>query len=143
MTDYTDLIRRLEEGYEQDEDDDRIITSAMIEKWYAGVTTEAADAIKELVAERDNLVSVICEHVAKRKEYYDRAEKAEADLAAAREGLRDVLAHLVAAVSVLEHGGKRGVASDKMFKVMLSDYHKSIERGRAIAAARAEGGKND
>lgn len=42
-------------------------------------------------AEREclRLVNVICEHVAKRKEYFDRAEEAEADLAAARKALRE------------------------------------------------------
>lgn len=79
MTDYDDLIERL-------------ISEANDTKYMLGhassLHTAAAYAIKELVAERDKLVSVICEHVAKRKEYFDRAEKAEADLAAARAALR-------------------------------------------------------
>lgn len=44
--------------------------------------------------------------------------------------LVDVLAHLVAAVSLIERGGKKAAPSDKMYRQMLKDYHASIERGR-------------
>jgi hypothetical protein len=49
-----------------------------------------------------------------------------------RDVLVDVLAHLVAAVSLLERGGKKAAPSDKMYRQMLKDYHASIERGRAF-----------
>ncbi len=50
-----------------------------------------------------------------------------------REGvLIDVLAHLVAAVSLLEAGGKKAAMSDKAFRIMLKDYKASVERGRAF-----------
>jgi hypothetical protein len=48
---------------------------------------------------------------------------------------KDLLAHLVAAVSLLERGGKQAAPSDRMFEQMLVDYKASIERGRAAVAA--------
>jgi hypothetical protein len=49
-----------------------------------------------------------------------------------RDVLLDVTAHLAAAISLLERTpeAKKAAASDKMFKVMLSDYRKSLERAR-------------
>jgi hypothetical protein len=52
-----------------------------------------------------------------------------------REALVDTLAHLVAAHSLLERGGKKAAASDKMFAQMLLDYAASIARGRAAIDA--------
>ena len=46
--------------------------------------------------------------------------------------LKDVLSSLVAAHSLLERGGRRAAASDTMFRVMLDDYQRSIEHGRAV-----------
>jgi transketolase len=71
-------------------------------------------------------------------DYRERAEKAEADNAALREALIDVLASLVAAHSLLEGGGKKAAASDKMFYQMLKDYAASIARGRAALLAGKE-----
>lgn len=45
--------------------------------------------------------------------------------------LKDVTVHLIAAHSLLGSGGKKAAGSDKMFAVMLSDYEKSFEIGRA------------
>jgi hypothetical protein len=49
-----------------------------------------------------------------------------------RDVLLDVTAHLAAAISLLERTpkAKKAAPSDKMFKVMLSDYRKSLERAR-------------
>ncbi len=47
-----------------------------------------------------------------------------------REIVKDLLVHLIAATSLLERGGRKAAASDKMFAAMLSDYKKSIARGR-------------
>ena len=60
-----------------------------------------------------------------------------------REALIDILASLVASVDLLERGGKKAAPSDKMFAQMLVDYKNSIERGRAVAAAIREGGKDE
>lgn len=58
-----------------------------------------------------------------------------------REGLIDCTAHLAAAISLLERGGKaakKAAPSDKMFDLMLSDYRASVERART-----ALGGAHD
>jgi hypothetical protein len=42
----------------------------------------------------------------------------------------DLLAHLTAATSLLERGGKKAAPSNAMFNIMLNDYKTSCERGR-------------
>ena len=55
------------------------------------------------------------------------------------DALKKVTVHLIAAHSLLQNGGKKAAASDKIFKIMLSDYEKAFEVGReAIAAAEQE-----
>lgn len=55
---------------------------------------------------------------------------------AEREAFVTVLAHLVGAVSLLEHPvPRKAVASDRMFKTMLADYRRAIEAGRAALRA--------
>ena len=84
MTDYNDLIQRL-------------ISEANDTKCMLGhassLHTAAADAIEKLVAERDNLNEAFDAQTRLWQEQQDidreRAEKAEADLAAARKALRD------------------------------------------------------
>lgn len=41
-----------------------------------------------------------------------------------------VLAHLAAAISLLENSPKTGASSDKMFDIMLADYRKALKLGR-------------
>ncbi|HEX3587762.1 MAG TPA: hypothetical protein VH024_17315 [Candidatus Angelobacter sp.] len=48
------------------------------------------------------------------------------------DALRDLLANLVAAVSLLERGSKKAAPSDKMFDQMIVDYKRSIARGRVF-----------
>ena len=48
------------------------------------------------------------------------------------EALIDVLSSLIAAVSLLENGGKKASGSDKMFNQMIKDYKKSIDHGRKV-----------
>ena len=55
--------------------------------------------------------------------------------------LRDVLPSLVAAVSLLEKGGKKAAPSDKMFDQMIADYKASIERGRAAYMKATDAGE--
>jgi hypothetical protein len=50
------------------------------------------------------------------------------------EALRGTTAALIAAISLLERGGKKAAASDKMFAQMLSDYSRAVEVGRAAWA---------
>jgi len=85
--------------------------------------------------EDDNCRSIIEEY----SEAYARAailaDRAAASAEQTREVLIDVTAHLVAAVSLLEGGGKKSAWSDKVFYQMIEDYKASIERGRALLAA--------
>jgi hypothetical protein len=70
---------------------------------------------------------------------WDAADKSAQDeltrLRAENEALREIsistLASLVAAVSLLERGGKKAAASDKMFYMMLADYKAAIDAARA------------
>ena len=64
----------------------------------------------------------------------DIIEKLEADNARLRAALVDVTASLVAAISLLERGGKamkKAAPSDLMFNQMVRDYTASVERARA------------
>ena len=69
----------------------------------------------------------------------DQEAAAEARAIAAEGALKDVLASLVAARSLLSRAPKTVAPSNTMFDMMLSDYAASIERGRA-ALAQKEGG---
>ena len=65
-------------------------------------------------------------------------ERLQARVRELEAALTDNAAHLAAAISLLERGGKaakKAAASDKMFDIMLNDYHKSLERARAALAA--------
>ena len=50
------------------------------------------------------------------------------------EALKNTTAHLIAAHNLLQHGGKKAAASNTMLEIMLNDYEKSIEVGRAALA---------
>lgn len=58
------------------------------------------------------------------------------------EALKNTTAHLVASHSLLRRGGEKAAASNTMFEIMLNDYEKSIEVGRA-ALAKARGESHD
>ena len=45
--------------------------------------------------------------------------------------LKDTTVRLVAAISLLERGGKKAAPSNKMFEQMLVDYKNGVERARA------------
>lgn len=72
-----------------------------------------------------------------------RASLAEAvkRATALEEGQRDLLAHLVAAVSLLKRTpkAKKAAPSNRMFDQMLADYEASIKRGRALAKHEGDG----
>lgn len=52
-----------------------------------------------------------------------------------REAFTQVLASLAAAISLLERGGKKAAASDRMFEQMLDDYRAALEAGRNALSA--------
>lgn len=47
----------------------------------------------------------------------------------------DIMASLVAAVSLLKRSSKMAAPSDRMFDQMIADYERSIEHGRAFLVA--------
>jgi len=58
-----------------------------------------------------------------------------------REVVMEVTVSLIACHSLLSRGGKRAAASNKIFEIMLSDYEKAIEVGRAaLQPKEGEGG---
>ena len=61
-----------------------------------------------------------------------RAENArlEARVKELEDALVDGAGSLAAAISLLEHGGKKAAPSDRMFKMMLKDYRKSLKHIR-------------
>jgi len=64
----------------------------------------------------------------------DRIEELEAKLAKAVSASVDTAASLVAAISLLEKGGKKAAPSNKMFDQMMADYRASLERTRTTLA---------
>jgi len=55
-----------------------------------------------------------------------------------REAFTQVLASLAAAISLLERGGKKAAASDRMFEQMLDDYRAALEAGRNALSQQAD-----
>ena len=49
-----------------------------------------------------------------------------------RERMVAMAAALAAAISLLERGGKKAAASDKVFDQMLKDYRKALNNGRSV-----------
>jgi hypothetical protein len=58
-------------------------------------------------------------------------EPLHARIAELEAALKDATVNLVAAVSLLESGGKKAAPSNKMFQQMLADYKNGVERARA------------
>jgi hypothetical protein len=67
--------------------------------------------------------------------YLDGVERgkdaARARIAELEAALKDTTVCLLAAVSLLESGGKKAAPSNKMFDQMLVDYKNGVERARA------------
>lgn len=49
-----------------------------------------------------------------------------------REALTATTTALIAAISLLERGGKKAAPSNTMFAQMLDDYRQAVEKGRAV-----------
>jgi len=70
-------------------------------------------------------------------------DRLRARIAELETALVDVTAHLVAAVSLLERGGKKAAPSNKMFDQMIVDYKNCIERSRAALNGENGNAKGD
>jgi len=64
--------------------------------------------------------------------YRAGAAASEARIKALEEALIKTGASLAAAISLLEHGGRKAAASDKMFEIMLEDYRAALSEARAL-----------
>ena len=60
------------------------------------------------------------------------AAASEARIKALEEALIKTGASLAAAISLLEHGGRKAAASDKMFEIMLEDYRAALSEAHAL-----------
>ncbi len=79
--------------------------------------------------ERIQAAKVIEEQAARIAELERKLESARSD---ALHEVLPVASSLAAAISILENGGKKAVASDRMFEQMMTDYRKSLGDFRAI-----------
>jgi chromosome segregation ATPase len=94
---------------------------------YKSLRARIAELEAELTSEQDRADRIARELDALRWEQEASAEYTKQ----MRKALKDTTVCLVAAVSLLESGGKKAAPSNKMFEQMLDDYKNSIERGRA------------
>ena len=85
---------------------------------------EAKDRIAELEGQEAGLLRQASDN----HDALCRAEAAEAKLEKAVDTILDTAASLNAAIPLLERGGKKAAASDKMFFQMLTDYNGSLDR---------------
>jgi hypothetical protein len=108
--------------------------------WSASHDGNGSSCYQGIKDERGCVIALVVAH--EERLDVDPDTRANARLIAAvpllLEALKDTTAHLVAAHSLLKRGGKNAVGSDKMFLMMLDDYEKSTERGRAAIAEAEE-----
>ena len=69
---------------------------------------------------------------------YIRLDLHEAEVARLRAVAIQTAASLAAAISLLERGGKKAAASDKMFAQMLTDYRNALNEARKALRASPE-----
>ena len=103
-----------------------------IKRWTAYV--EDDDGNDVFVAHTPDLLGSWVRH----GDHVAEVERLQARVRELEAALTDNAAHLAAAISLLERGGKaakKAAASGKMFDIMLNDYRKSLKRARAILAA--------
>ena len=134
--------------------EEELIAKKIIDPLYtaeqlAAARLQGADEQADYRRERDQLLADFRETVASVVERGNQmvlliaCNKEIEQASAVNQGLLDALkkvtVHLIAAHSLLQSGGKKAAASDKIFKIMLSDYEKAFEVGReAITAAEQE-----
>jgi hypothetical protein len=131
VTDYTDLIARLRSDEAVRINWDDHINGRLEHRKPTARELEAADALEaqaRRIAElEDANVSLANLNEGLMKMLMIR----DARIAELEAALSDTTAHLVAAVSLLERGGKKAAPSNTMFEQMLVDHKNSIERARA------------
>lgn len=94
--------------------------------------TPASSQIIWLEGEVERLRKLLSETNTYYAECIAQREDLRDEKAKLREALIDMTSCLVAAVSLLERGGKKAAPSDKMFAIMLEDYRASVDRAAAV-----------
>jgi hypothetical protein len=119
MTDYSELIRKA-----------RAVPGPTLLLSYPAQTTPdpLSNALADAIEELQNRVTFEAAANLATAKLNANLLKRIAELEAA---LKDATVHLVAAVSLLESGGKKAAPSNKMFEQMLVDYKNGVERARA------------
>jgi uncharacterized coiled-coil protein SlyX len=107
---------------------------ASVEDWLnaKGYTGEAGacHAAMSLIRKQEARIAELESMIAVHRLAVD-VDALKARIAELEAALSDTTAHLVAAVSLLERGGKKAAPSNTMFEQMLVDHKNSIERARA------------
>lgn len=82
------------------------------------------------MTDHDPCVCPVCREAKTRNNPDRMVEELRERFVTQRDLFISTLASLCAAVSLLENGGKKAAASDKMFFQMLKDFNKTIETAR-------------
>jgi hypothetical protein len=125
MTDYTDLIARLVSA-KKVLDNQGMSNLAKSCGLIAAADALEAQARRIAELEYDATYHESNDEVMMRDIEYYRARIAELEAA-----LKETAFCLLAAVSLLERGGKKAAPSNKIFEQMLVDYKNGVERARA------------
>jgi len=133
MTDITELVKRLRQlAFERGGVAHRLNDGTMI--WHP-LYLDAADVLeaqaKEIKIYQQTELTYVTRVADAQREYSEMQAKLKARIAELDAALVDVTARLVAAVSLLERGGKKAAPSNRMFNQMIVDYKNCIERSRA------------
>ena len=107
MTDYSELVNDLREYL---------------------TTRQISDLLEAQAKESAAFQDTVFKSISFWAHIHQKQERRIAELEAA---LKDATVHLVAAVSLLESGGKKAAPSNKMFEQMIADYKNGVERARA------------
>ena len=127
MGDYSELVKRLRGYPEIDECEEAAAALEAQAKEIAGKDARIAELEADIVEWK-------LSHESRCKDWLywkDKHEQQSACIAELETALKDATVRLIAAVSLLERGGKKGAPSNKMFEQMLVDYKNGIKRARA------------
>ncbi len=109
--------------------DDLIARLRLLQRYHgdndAGEAADALEAQARRIAELEAGVKSIID------DFNSLCEAKNARIAELEAALKDTTVCLVAAVSLLESGGKKAAPSNEMFDQMLVDYKNGVKRARA------------
>lgn len=129
------------EAYRRGVNDESLATDAL---FYRAGAAASAERIKELEAELKDTEQDLHDYSVELGRLTSALNKGHREsvligqqMSAERikeleEALIKTGASLAAAISLLEHGGRKAAASDKMFEIMLEDYRAALSEARAL-----------